>query len=216
MITQFQLASLEGSARYDMETAAQWTGRECEYADARAGFRQMEALVFQEVIEAPRERREMLLQQARSQIGDQPLQNDERLQLLGREPQPGKLVGAAVGSWNVAVAAELGAVLDGRAKMILERTDQPVDRGFRTLELGHELFERDGRAPTREEAMEMIDPVEFVHAGWRRCSRFRSPYGTNPRSPKLRGERLISQAGRRFIFGCAVGSERGTGMRRRG
>jgi hypothetical protein len=38
-----------------------------------------------------------------------------------------------------------------------------MQRALRAFELRHQLFERDGRTPRREDRVELEDSVEFVH-----------------------------------------------------
>jgi hypothetical protein len=91
-------------------------------------------LVLRELVETLRERAEVLLEQAAARTSLGSARQLERFARLGLA---------------VLVAAGVRVEDDGRVQVILERVDRAVQRALRAFELGHQLFERDGRTPRR-------------------------------------------------------------------
>lgn len=81
--------------------------------------------MLQERVESLSQRRELLAEESRIELLHQPPQNDERLDLLRREPEPGQLVGRALRAGDVAIAARVAVELDRRAEVVPRLGDQP-------------------------------------------------------------------------------------------
>ena len=132
-------------------------------AETLLSFAQVQALVLRELVEPLRKRAEVLLEQAAAGVFDESLHERERLQLVRREPEARQLERFAGLGSTVLVAAGVGVEDDGRVQVVLQGVDGAEHGAFRAFELRHQLFERDGRAPLRENDVELEDSVELVH-----------------------------------------------------
>src|SRR5690606_22348056 len=104
----------------------------------------------------------MLAEQPRSEFLEQPVENEQSLQLLRVEPEPGQLIAVGFALAFVVVAAPFVVPFDGRIQVEPHLADQAIGRRFRAFELVQQLFSGYGGAPITEHPVQHVDSVELI------------------------------------------------------
>ncbi len=154
-------------------------------ADAVIGKLASARLLAQELADRLAQRLERAADQFRLLPRQQPLEDDERPQFLGTQPQSGQLVGRAL----VAVADVRRLidreVLDRSPQHVTQEGDVAIERRPRAAKLFHERAQRKRIARALEKTVQANDPLEALHA------RSLAARALQPQRPSLR--RLLSR-----------------------
>lgn len=178
LVGNAQHATLQRGGGEDVEASSHGARSEPDDADSARRLREAKSLVLQQFADATRKRGEMFGKQPGLEAFEQPIEDQQCMQLLGVEPQSGKLERLAAAIAPVVVAAEFLVPRDRGVEAVPQNSDQTKDRLFVTSESFRQLSSRYGRASVARNAVKLVQAIELVHA----------------LRPRLRGQRCLCHA----------------------
>lgn len=126
-------------------------------------FARAESLTVEDLFDACLQRGEMLVQQSRLHLFQEPLNGKKGVEFGGVEPEAGKFIGPSFLS-GVLVAVVTAVVVDRRAKEVAHILDDTAKRGTRAFEPALQFNARYRVARIAQQSIQEIDSIEAVHA----------------------------------------------------
>ena len=162
LVTQVQAPACQHGGRQRAEV--------CRYHAARAHRQDPDAsrdvfgrvlAAFEQALEALAQRRDHFAEHARLQVAEQAVHREQRLQLIGREPEAGQLPQLAVCNLGIeSVGLLLPVEDDRRMHAVAQVFEVALERGARHAKFGHEIL----RAHVAAAAQQVLDLVKALGA----------------------------------------------------